>query len=254
MSKCSCTHTSGGRRREFTGSLYVLNLTSYMMDLNLVVKNEASNKGLQIFLYLSDISGQWIAYGLSAYALRLYVKAQGYDSLRAYTAELNLPCTVVSYKTVKSLRHELKIIDEQGDDMVAFEVTEGFEYEKYLMWMEKLQRENEIGEHIISIETLVSDKVPKGVFIPDGMSDFARNLKRAFDFLASGVALLVFSHCGWYVTLPSNWMMEDRLFMHRSVLVVLVEHSESISSVPCGWIRKRTGRSSRYSKGRGITD
>ena len=97
------------------------------MDLNLVVKNEASNKGLHIFLYLSDISGQWIAYGLSAYALRLYVKAQGYDSLRAYTAELNLPCTVVSYKTVKSLRHELKIIDEQGDDMVAFEVTEGFE-------------------------------------------------------------------------------------------------------------------------------
>ena len=163
------------------------------MDLNLVVKNEASNKGLQIFLYLSDISGQWIAYGLSAYALRLYVKAQGYDSLRAYTTELNMPCTVVSYKTVKSLRHELKIIDEQGDDMVAFEVTEGFEYEKYLMWMEKLQRENEIGEHIISIETLVSDKVPKGVFIPDGMSDFARNLKRAFDFLASGVALLDFS-------------------------------------------------------------
>ena len=163
------------------------------MDLNLVVKNEASNEGLQIFLYLSDISGQWIAYGLSAYALRLYVKAQGYDSLRAYTAELNLPCTVVSYKTVKSLRHELKIIDEQGDDMVAFEVTEGFEYEKYLMWMEKLQRENEIGEHIISIETLVSDQVPKGVFIEDGMSDFARNAKRIFDFLVAAVTLIVFS-------------------------------------------------------------
>ena len=172
---------------------YVLNQTNYMMDLNLVVKNEASNKGLHIFLYLSDISGQWVAYGLSAYALRLYVKAQGYDSLRAYTAELNMPCTVVSHNTVKRLRHELKIIDEQGDDMVAFEVTEGFEYEKYLMWMEKLQRENEIGEYIISFETLVSDKVPKGVFIPDGMSDLARNVKRAFDFLASGVALLVFS-------------------------------------------------------------
>ena len=87
----------GGLRREFTGSLYVFNLTSYMMDLNLVVKNEATNKGLQIFLYLSDISGQRIAYGLSAYALRLYVKAQGYDSLRAYTTELNMPCTVVSH-------------------------------------------------------------------------------------------------------------------------------------------------------------
>ena len=163
------------------------------MNLNLVMQNEATNTGLQIYLYLSDVSGQWVAYGLSAYALRLYVKAQGYDSLRAYTAELNMPCTVVGHKTVKSLRHELKIIDEQGTDMVAFEVNEGFEYEKYLMWMEKLQKENEIGEHIISIETLVSDKVPKGVFIPDGMSDLARNLKRGFDLIVSGVSLLVFS-------------------------------------------------------------
>jgi len=40
---------------------------------------------------------------------------------------------------------------------------------------------------------LVSEKVPKGVFIPDGMSDFARTLKRGFDFIASGVALVVFS-------------------------------------------------------------
>ena len=173
--------------------IYVLIQTNNIMDLNLVMKNEATNTGLQIYLYLSDVSGQWVAYGLSAYALRLYVKAQGYDSLRAYTTELNMPCTVVSHKTVKGLRHELKIIDEQGTDMVAFEVNEGFEYEKYLMWMEKLQKENEIGEHIISIETLVSDKVPKGVFIPDGMSDFARNLKRGFDLIASGVALLVFS-------------------------------------------------------------
>ena len=163
------------------------------MDLNLVMKNEASNKGLHCYLYLSDVSGQWVAYGLSAYALRLYVKAQGYDSLRAYTAELNMPCTVVSHKTVKSLRHELKIIDEQDNEMVAFEMNEPFEFEKYLMWMEKLQKENEIGEHTISITTLVSDKVPRGVFIPDGMSDFARNVKRAFDFFAAGIALLIFS-------------------------------------------------------------
>lgn len=163
------------------------------MDLNLVMKNEASNKGFNIYVYLSDVSGQWVAYGMSAYALRLYVKVQGYDSLRAYTAELNMPCTVISQMTVNSLRHELRIIDEQEHVMVAFEVAEAFEFEKYLMWMEKLQKESEIGEHTISISTLVSDKVPRGVFIPDGMSDFARNVKRAFDFLASGIALLVFS-------------------------------------------------------------
>ena len=163
------------------------------MDLNLVMKNEATNKGLHIYLYLSDVSGQWVAYGMSAYALRLYVKAQGYDSLRAYTMELNMPCTVINYKTVKCLRHELKMIDEQGSDMVAFEVSESFEFDKYLMWMEKLQKENETGEYSIPITTLVSDQVPRGVFIEDGMSTFSRNVKRIFDLLASGASLVVFS-------------------------------------------------------------
>ena len=163
------------------------------MDYNVVKKNEASNKGLNVYLYLSEVSGQWVAYGMSAYALRVYAKSQGYDSLRGYAIELNMPCTFISLKTVKSLRHELKMIDEFGDDMVAFEVNESFEFEDYLMWMEKLQKENEIGEHTISVTTLVSDKVPRGVFIPDGMSAFARNTKRIFDFIASGLALLIFS-------------------------------------------------------------
>ena len=163
------------------------------MDLNLVKTNEATNKGMNIFLYLSDVSGQWVAYGQSAYALRLYVKAQEYDSLRAYSAELNMPCTVISHKTAKSLRHELKIVDEQGNNQITFEAKEEFEFEKYLMWMEKLHKESEIGEHTISVQTLVSDKVPRGVFIPDGMSDLTRSLKRMFDCLAAGVSLLVFS-------------------------------------------------------------
>lgn len=163
------------------------------MDLNRILKNEAPNKGLQIHLYLSDVSGQWVAYGLSAYALRLHVKAQGYDSLRAYTAPLNLPCTVISNQTVMSLRHELKILEEESNEMITFETKETFEFEKYLMWMEKLQKENEIGEYTIPITTLVSDKVPKGIFIEDGMNTFTRNMKRIFDFLAAGIALVIFS-------------------------------------------------------------
>ncbi len=163
------------------------------MNLNLVKDNETLNKGMDMYLYLSDVSGQWVAYGQSAYALRLYAKMNSYDSLRAYSTELGMPCTVVSHKTVKSLRGKLKIVDEKEAEMVAFEAEEGFEYEKYLMWMDKLQRENELGEHTIAVKTLVSDKVPKGVFIPDGMSDFARNTKRLFDFLVAFVTLLVFS-------------------------------------------------------------
>ena len=163
------------------------------MDITTIQSNETRNKGAYVFLYLSDTSGQWVAYGLSAYALRLHVKAQGFDSLRAYATEMKMPCTVVSHKTVKSLRHELKIIDEVENEMVAFELSREVDYEKYLMWTEKLSREDTIGEHTISVTTLVSDKVPRGVFIEDGMSSFARNMKRIFDFFVATVTLLVFS-------------------------------------------------------------
>ena len=47
------------------------------MDITTIQSNETRNKGAYVFLYLSDTSGQWVAYGLSAYALRLHVKAQG---------------------------------------------------------------------------------------------------------------------------------------------------------------------------------
>ena len=41
-----------------------------MMDFNTIHTHETANKGLNIYLYLSDVSGQWVAYGQSAYALR----------------------------------------------------------------------------------------------------------------------------------------------------------------------------------------
>lgn len=163
------------------------------MNLSLINENESLNKGKNIYLYLSETSGQWVAYGQSAYSLRIYAKVNGYSSLRAYASELNMPCTVISYKTVKSLRKRLAIINEMERDMVAFEVEENFEYQDYLMWADRLKLENDLGEHTMAVTTLVSDKVPKGVFIEDGMSSFARYMKRLFDFFVALVTLIIFS-------------------------------------------------------------
>ena len=134
-----------------------------------------------------------MAYGQSAYALRLYAKANNYSSLRAYSTELNLPCTVVSQKTIKSLRNILPIVNEIEREMVVFELEKSFEYQDYLMWTDKLRVDNELGEHTIVIKTIVSDKVPKGVFIEDGMCTFSRYMKRLFDFFVASVTLIIFS-------------------------------------------------------------
>lgn len=163
--------------------------------MNLVMANEVQNHGRNINLYLSDVSGQWVAYGESAFALRLYVKFEGYDSLRAYCNEINMPCTVISGKTVNSLRKILNIVSEHIGQNVSFSFPSDikYDYEEYLLWVDKLRNDNNRGEHQITVETRVSDKVPKDEFIPDGMSSFSRNSKRMFDLIVAFVTLLIFS-------------------------------------------------------------
>ena len=164
-----------------------------MMDVEAITRNEGANDGTRIFLYLSPVSGQWVAYGLSAYALRLWVNAQKKDSLRSYSSEMKLACVAVSRFTLDDMRKSVKIVNEQEGEMLVFEVERSFIYEDYLQWVDKLAKEDEKGERIIDIHTTVSDKVPKGVFIKDNMTSFERNVKRLSDMFVAFVTMVVFS-------------------------------------------------------------
>lgn len=164
------------------------------MDANLILTRELQDSKY-IHLYHDSMYNQWVAYGESAFALRLYVKLEGFDSLRAYSTELKMPYTTISHKTMNALRQKLKMRGEDAGQYVAFDIPNniGFSNSDYLMWMDKLYRDGEMGMHHLDIKTMVSDFVPKDVFIPDGMSSFARNSKRLFDFMVASVTLLLFS-------------------------------------------------------------
>lgn len=164
------------------------------MDANLILTRE-SQDSKYIHLYHDSMYNQWVAYAESAFALRLYVKLEGFDSLRAYSTELKMPYTTISHKTMNALRQKLKMRGEDAGQYVAFDIPNniGFSHSDYLMWMDKLYLDAEMGMHHLDIKTMVSDFVPKDVFIPDGMSSFARNSKRMFDFMVASVTLLLFS-------------------------------------------------------------
>lgn len=165
------------------------------MDINTIVKTEKQNEKRFIHLYLNESCGQWDAYGESAFALRLYVKLEGFDSLRAYSETLQMPYISVSHKTLNHLRGQLRFVDEVKDSQITFAVPKdvGFGFTDYLMWVDKLRKDNNSGKHQLEVKTLVSGKVPTGEFIPDGMNSFARNSKRLFDFMVATVTLIVFS-------------------------------------------------------------
>lgn len=163
-----------------------------MTPHELIITNEQMNIGNKLHLYYTETSNVWIAYGISAYALRLYVKSHGYDNLRGYSRALHQPCTVVGPETIKRMRQNIAITNEKQSDYLGFEISHTIDLNDYVHWVAKLEHEDAQPEPI-HIITPVSQYVPKDRFIPDGMSAFARNVKRIGDCLLATIALIVFS-------------------------------------------------------------
>ena len=163
------------------------------MNVEAVVHYESRNDGMRIYLYMSTVSGRWVAYGQSAYALRLWANARQKDSIRRYSPEVKMPCVEVSRFTVSDMRKSLRVMDEREGELIVFDVPKSFIYEDYLRWVSKLCEEDAKGERIINVKTCVSDSVPKGVFIKDGMTAVERNTKRLADMIVAFVSMIVFS-------------------------------------------------------------
>ena len=162
------------------------------MNREIIIQNENNNDGTQVHLYYNSEVDMWVAYGYSAYALRLYVKSHNYDNVRGFSKDLQKPCTVISSGIIKLMRHELGISDEIHDEYLHFSMPSKFLMKEYLRWSGKLKDEFVEKEPMI-ITTRVSDLVPKGCFIPDQMSAWSRNSKRIIDCVASFGALVFFS-------------------------------------------------------------
>ena len=162
------------------------------MNTEMIVRNELENDRKTVHLYYNPQIDMWVSYGNSAYSLRVYVKDCSMDSLRGYSNELQMPCTVISGAVVKIIRHSLAIKEEVIDSYLKFTMREEFDMKEFLRWSSRVKDEFRDKESL-AIKTLVSNQVPKNVFIPDQMSAFSRNSKRALDCFAAFCALLVFS-------------------------------------------------------------
>ena len=163
-----------------------------MLDLEQIKQNEYKNDGSHIHLYYNSQVDLWMAYGYSAYQLRLYVKDRQYDNLRGYSQDMGMACTVIGNNIQKVLRENLKILNEVNDCSLELQIDVPFDMPDYTEWIGRLAQDEALKSSM-NIKTLVSDYVPKDCFIPDSMSAWSRNSKRIFDCIAAFIALIVFS-------------------------------------------------------------
>lgn len=164
-----------------------------MTQTDIIAQNEQKNDGTQIHLYCEKSLDAWIAYGLSAFQLRLFVKSNHWhNNFRDFSNVVQLPYTMIDSKGLSVLLQTQGIECTQEPNYIVIKMPSAVSVEAYNKWMHKLQN-RPAGSDDIVVETHVSHLVPKSGFIADNMSDFGRNLKRASDCILALFALIVFS-------------------------------------------------------------
>ena len=161
------------------------------MNASTILNNENNNNGRLAHCYYDPEVGTWLAYGRSAYTLRLMVKSCGHDNLRSYSYDMNTACSMAGNLTMIELCDANEVITKT-DDYICIESTIEFDHQAYDMWIERLKEER-AKKRRMWVDTKVSDQLPHNKFIADGMSSFSRNTKRIFDCFFAGVALVIFS-------------------------------------------------------------
>lgn len=162
------------------------------MNTDLIVKNEQGNNRSTVHLYFNEEMHSWIAYGFSAYALRLLIKSRGIDSIRGFSTTKQMPYTVVNKDVLKRLCDSYTVTKGENSEHYIISLDTEFDPNDYKRWVNKLKEELEANGGF-DTQTHISHLVPKDKFIKDGMSSFSRNSKRMFDMFASFIALIVFS-------------------------------------------------------------
>ena len=162
------------------------------MDIELIKQNEYKNDGRFVHIYYDPLIDMWVAYGYSAYSLRLYAKERKFDNLRGHSHELDIPCTLVTNSAMKIIRQSVKLLEEVPDSYLYIERKKPFPMDDYVHWTAKLIHEEEMKVGL-NIKTKVSAEVPHDRFIPDSMSTFARYIKHAGDVFIAFLCLVVFS-------------------------------------------------------------
>lgn len=162
------------------------------MNSEFIKERELKNDNRHVYLYhLVEEHSIWIAYGYSAYSLKLFAMSHGVEYVRGYSSNVALPYTIVTREGMKRLRTSLPVIQEE-ENCLYIDMKKSFSEKDFLCWLESCCSEGKKQE-TIEIKTLVSDLVPKDEFIPDSMSSFARNFKRITDCIVALVTMIVFS-------------------------------------------------------------
>lgn len=160
------------------------------MNLDVINQYEKDNAGQFVHCHYHPANETWIAYGKSAYSLQNMLKEAGLHTIDRYSPELNMASVMVGRKSIAHICANNAVLTHQKG-YVCLNASM-FDDTAYTTWTESIRETSEQKGHRW-VNTMVSNELTTEEYIADGMSSFSRNTKRIFDFIASFIALVVFS-------------------------------------------------------------
>ena len=137
------------------------------MNSNLILFNEQNNDRSTIHLYFNNEMHSWIAYGCSAYLLRVIVKSKFIDSIRGFSTRMQMPYTVVNKDVLRRMYDDFWV-EKKDDEHYVVRYTGDFDVNDYTRWVNKLQEELALNGGF-DTQTHISHLVPKDVVYCQGM-------------------------------------------------------------------------------------
>jgi lipopolysaccharide/colanic/teichoic acid biosynthesis glycosyltransferase len=162
------------------------------MNNDIISQREAANTGRNIHCHYHPKRDTWVAYGKSAYGLQQIVERKGLYTIGRYSTELEMASIMVGKSALQRICSANNTSYNEAERYICITTTEPFDSSNYATWASTLkQRSMQKGHEWV--HTAVSDHLPEGEQVTDGMNSFGRGTKRIADMLIAAICLVLFA-------------------------------------------------------------
>ena len=162
------------------------------MDCNIINQKESGNSGRDIHCHYHPKSDTWIAYGKSAYTLRQMFDDADIYTVGRYSTELDMASIMVGKSALRRICSTNDVAYSDSEGYIYIANAAPFDTSEYKTWASTLKATSSLKQHKW-VHTRVSNDIPKGKIVTDGMNRFARIVKRTLDMIFAALAMVLFS-------------------------------------------------------------
>ncbi len=87
------------------------------MDKNIITLQEVANDGQSVFLYFYEMTGMYLAFGLSTYYVTMVT-----EPFMSYSEALQMPVALLSRDHIRFLRQSLKMVEHRKKEYYRFQL------------------------------------------------------------------------------------------------------------------------------------